>query len=264
MKHPYRKQDEVRPKKFLGQHFLRDVSIAHDIAEAAIQSCTNGKLLEIGPGTGVLTQFLVNRPEIDLKLVELDRESVQYLKEQMGFTDEVLIEGDFLHLNLDRFFDDSFAIAGNFPYNISSQILFRLIENREKIYALTGMFQKEVARRIISPPGSKEYGIISVLCQAWYRCEYLFTVDEHVFSPPPKVKSGVIRLIRNDVKTLGCSEQNFIRTVKAGFNQRRKTLRNALSGIEFDHTEETTALLGKRAEQLGVKEFVMLASCVKT
>ncbi|MDO9510291.1 MAG: 16S rRNA (adenine(1518)-N(6)/adenine(1519)-N(6))-dimethyltransferase RsmA [Bacteroidales bacterium] len=260
MSNNYNRHGEVRAKKSLGQHFLKDMQIAQDIAAAALETGAKSNLLEIGPGMGVLTQFLINQPDVNLKVVEIDGESVEYLRKKFGFTEENLIEGDFLKLDMQSIFGEPFAIVGNFPYNISSQILFKAIENRQLIRALTGMYQKEVARRVVSPPGSKEYGIISVFCQAWYRCEYLFTVDEHVFTPPPKVKSGVIRLIRNEVEDLGCNEKHFIRTVKAAFNQRRKTLRNAISGLDFDHNEHSLALLGKRAEQLGVEEFVLLAS----
>ena len=245
---------DVRAKKYLGQHFLTDESIASRIAESLSGSCP--RLLEIGPGMGVLTKYLYSRPELDFRAIEIDTESVDYLHSH--YPDLQVIEGDFLKMDLTALFHESFAVIGNFPYNISSQILFRVFENRNLIPEVVGMFQKEVAERIAASPGSKTYGILSILLSAFYNIEYLFTVPEHVFNPPPKVKSAVIRLVRNDVATLDCDEKLFVTVVKTGFNQRRKTLRNALKplGIQYDGISDE--ILAKRAEQLSVEDFVSL------
>ena len=245
---------DVRAKKYLGQHFLTDESIAARIAESLSGSCS--RVLEIGPGMGVLTKYLYAKPELDFRAIEIDTESVDYL--HTHYPDLKVIEGDFLKMDLTALFHDSFAVIGNFPYNISSQILFRVFENRNMIPEVVGMFQKEVAERIAAGPGSKTYGILSVLLSAFYNIEYLFTVPEHVFNPPPKVKSAVIRLVRNDVTTLECDEKLFVTVVKTGFNQRRKTLRNALKplGIQYDGISDE--ILAKRAEQLSVENFVSL------
>lgn len=253
----------VRPKKALGQHFLNDLAIARRIAETIsadeLKDPALGQLpvLEIGPGMGVLTQFLIEQQR-ELKAVELDGESVDYLARM--FPQLEVIEADFLTLDLREVFEGrEFALIGNYPYNISSQIFFRVLEYRDLIPVAAGMLQREVARRLCSPPGSKEYGILSVLLQAWYDCEYLFTVDEHVFTPPPKVKSGVIRLTRNDRTELGVDERLFKTVVKTAFGQRRKTLRNSLSSlIAPDSPLRTDPILGKRPEQLGVEEFIEL------
>lgn len=251
--------DKVRAKKHLGQHFLNDQNIARDIADSLVDSDRFDYILEIGPGMGVLTKFFGDRKDKPFYVCEIDTESVAYLKSHYPFLENRIIEGDFLKMDFDKYFDKPFAIIGNFPYNISSQILFRMFENRDKIPVLVGMFQREVAKRVASPPGSKEYGILSVFLQAFFHIEYLFTVDEHVFTPPPKVKSGVIRIVRNEVKKLDCNEDLFIKVVKAGFNQRRKTLRNALKQLcnEFQK-KETHHFFDKRAEQLYVKDFVEL------
>ncbi|MCR5821974.1 MAG: 16S rRNA (adenine(1518)-N(6)/adenine(1519)-N(6))-dimethyltransferase RsmA [Bacteroidales bacterium] len=245
---------DVRAKKYLGQHFLTDESIAARIAESLSGNCP--RVLEIGPGMGVLTKYLYSRPELDFRAIEIDTESVDYLHSH--YPDLKVIEGDFLKMDLTALFHESFAVIGNFPYNISSQILFRVFENRNLIPEVVGMFQKEVAERIAAGPGSKTYGILSVLLSAFYNIEYLFTVPEHVFNPPPKVKSAVIRLVRNDVTTLECDEKLFVTVVKTGFNQRRKTLRNALKplGIQYDGISDE--VLAKRAEQLSVENFVSL------
>lgn len=251
--------DQVRAKKFLGQHFLTDESIAERIALSLSGNTRN--LLEIGPGMGVLTKYLVNDTRYDFKAIEIDRESVEYLHNH--YPSLSVIEGDFLRIDLDKLFSNNnspFAVIGNFPYNISSQILFRVFEQRNSIPEVVGMFQKEVAERIAAGPGSKTYGILSVLLSAFYNIEYLFTVHEHVFNPPPKVKSAVIRLTRNNVQRLNCDEKLFVRVVKTGFNQRRKTLRNALKALDCSLENIPETLLAKRAEQLSAADFVSIAT----
>lgn len=249
----------VKAKKHLGQHFLKDLSIAQRIASSISPEETTN-ILEIGPGTGVLTQFLLQNPLMQLTAIEIDSESVVYLKEH--FPNLSLIEGDFLNYDIDQLFGgEPFCIIGNFPYNISSQIFFKALEYKDRIPVIAGMLQKEVAERLASPPGNKQYGILSVFLQAYYDIEYLFTVSEHVFDPPPKVKSGVIRLKRNNVEKLDCDEKLFIVVVKAGFNQRRKTLRNALRSLH-NNPQATHPLLEKRAEQLDVASFVELTNWV--
>ena len=253
--------EQVRAKKFLGQHFLTDESIAERIARSLTGHTRC--LLEIGPGMGVLTKYLVNDERYRFKAIELDSESVEYLHHHYPTLD--VIEGDFLRLNLNNIFDNEpFAVIGNFPYNISSQILFRVFEQRNSIPELVGMFQKEVAERVAAGPGSKTYGILSVLLSAFYNIEYLFTVNEHVFNPPPKVKSAVIRLMRNDVQQLGCDERLFVQVVKTGFNQRRKTLRNALKPLNRNLDAIPEELLSKRAEQLSVNDFVFITNNLPT
>lgn len=252
--------NEVKAKKFLGQHFLTDESIARRIVESL--TGRSNHVIEIGPGMGVLTKYLIENKELDFHVVEIDRESVAWLHEHYPTLD--VIEGDFLKLDLNALFHDSFAVIGNFPYNISSQILFRVFECRNQAVEVVGMFQKEVAERVAAGPGSKTYGILSVLLSAFYNIEHLFTVHEHVFNPPPKVKSAVIRLVRNDVTALECDENLFVKVVKAGFNQRRKTLRNALrsAGLNVDAVSE--AVLGKRAEQLSTAEFIELTKNIES
>jgi len=244
----------VKAKKHLGQHFLNDYSIAEDIVSTL--EYKNNITLEIGPGMGVLTQFLVNR-NTNLEVVELDRESVFYLR--LNYPKLKIIEGDFLQLNIDELYQEPISLIGNFPYNISSQILFKAFDNRDKITEVVGMFQKEVAERIVSVKGKKR-GILSVLLQAFYNIEYCFTVEPHVFIPPPKVKSGVIKLVRNDRKKLDCDEKLFIQVVKAGYNQRRKTLRNALKSFNLESDLEIDLLLQKRAEELDVEDFIILTN----
>ncbi len=252
----------VRPKKYLGQHFLNDQHIAMRIVEGL--PVPPFKVLEVGPGMGVLTQYLAPIDEIDLWLVELDPESVVYLNAHYPELSSKIISADFLQLDLSKYFAGEFSVIGNFPYNISSQIFFKVLEHRDQIRHVTGMVQREVGRRITSGPGSREYGILSVLMQAWYDAEYLFTVDEHVFNPPPKVKSAVVRFTRNSVQNLGCDEDLFKKVVKTGFNQRRKTLRNSLKVFGITNTdEETSLLLQKRPEQLGVAEFVKLTNIIE-
>ena len=253
----------VRAKKSLGQHFLKDLGVAQRIAET-IQT---GRVLEIGPGMGVLTQFLLRNPAIDLTAVELDRDSVAYLKE--WYPELRLIEGDFLKLDLDKVFPEGeFSVIGNYPYNISSQIFFRVLDYRDRIPVCSGMIQKEVAERIASKPGKKAYGILSVLLQAYYDIEYLFTVDEYVFAPPPKVKSAVIRLTRNKRRQLDCNEDLFRTVVKTAFNQRRKQLRNSLRSLVESRkskveSERLDFFLTRRPEQLSVDEFVELTNLLQ-
>jgi 16S rRNA (adenine1518-N6/adenine1519-N6)-dimethyltransferase len=246
----------VKAKKHLGQHFLKDENIAKKIVTSL--SSGNSNVLEIGAGTGVLTKYLKDIPEINLKIVEIDRESIGFLKATFPDLEEKIICADFLHSDLKSLFDGRFSIIGNFPYNISTQILFKVIENRNAVDEVVGMFQKEVAVRIASGPGTKDYGILSVLLKAWYDTEYLFTVNENVFVPPPKVKSAVIRVKRNKVQQLDCDEKRLVTVVKTAFNQRRKTLRNALSSLEFKDTSDL--LFTKRAEQLSVDDFVKLTN----
>lgn len=250
---------QVRAKKALGQHFLTDLSVAERIADT-LSEHKDLPVLEIGPGMGMLTQFLLAKGH-DTRVIEIDGESVVYLNEHFAELRGRIIEGDFLSIDLDECIPEgaSFALIGNYPYNISSQIFFRMLEHRERIPFCSGMLQREVAKRLASPPGNKDYGILSVLLQAWYDVEYLFTVDEHVFNPPPKVKSGVIRMTRNGRESLGCEERNFKNVVKTAFNQRRKMLRGSLKslfGADFAGYDEL--IFTKRPEQLGVEDFVYL------
>ncbi|MDD2797891.1 MAG: 16S rRNA (adenine(1518)-N(6)/adenine(1519)-N(6))-dimethyltransferase RsmA [Bacteroidales bacterium] len=247
----------VRPKKFLGQHFLKDLSIADRIAET-LSEFKQYPTLEIGPGMGVLTNFLLAR-EHDLTVVEIDRESVPYLQEHFPQLDGKIIEADFLKMDLDKLFEGPFCIIGNYPYNISSQIFFKVIDYKDKIPCCSGMIQKEVAERMAAGPGSKTYGILSVLMQAWYNIEYLFTVSEHVFDPPPKVKSAVIRMTRNEVTHLECDEKLFKTVVKTAFNQRRKTMRNSLKPLLGKDCEiYPLPIFDLRPEQLSVAQFIDL------
>lgn len=266
----------VKPKKFLGQHFLKDLKIAQDIADT-VDACPGIPVLEVGPGMGVMTQFLV-RKDRPLKVVEIDFESVAYLRTHYPQLEENIIEDDFLKMHLERTFGrQPFVLTGNYPYNISSQIFFKMLDYKDLIPCCTGMIQKEVAERIAAGPGSKTYGILSVLLQAWYSVEYLFTVHEHVFNPPPKVKSAVIRMTRNATTDLGCDERLFKQVVKTTFNQRRKVLRNSIRPVladadhkaqqegrqPKDHTEFLSAeIFGRRPEQLSVAEFVNLTNAV--
>lgn len=254
----------VKPKKFLGQHFLKDLSIAKDIADT-VDECPGLPILEVGPGMGVLTQFLMEKGR-EVKVVELDFESVTYLRENFPALEGNIIEDDFLKLKLEKLFDGRpFVLTGNYPYNISSQIFFKMLDYKDLIPCCTGMIQKEVAERIAAGPGSKTYGILSILIQAWYKVEYLFTVHEHVFNPPPKVKSAVIRMTRNETKELGCNERLFKLIVKTTFNQRRKTLRNSISSIlEKGNPLSNDPVFNKRPEQLSVQEFIELTNRVET
>ena len=248
---------KVRAKKHLGQHFLKDLSIARSITDA-LSGQGYSNIVEVGPGMGVLTQYLLTKDFIT-HVIELDRESVSYLQAEYPQLSQRIYSANFLKLNLETITDQSFALIGNFPYNISSQILFKALDYKDQIPEIVGMFQKEVAERVASGPGNKKYGIISVLLQAYYNIEYLFTVDEDVFDPPPKVKSGVIRLRRNDEKKLGCNEKFFKQVVKQAFSQRRKTLRNALKPL-IGKSESNDPILELRAERLSVKDFVYLTN----
>ncbi len=251
---------KVRPKKALGQHFLVDLSIAERIADT-LNGYVGSPILEVGPGMGVLTEFLLSKGH-DLRVVELDGESVDYLERNFPQLDGRIIADDFLRLDLGTIYDAPFCIIGNYPYNISSQIFFKVLDYRDRVVCCSGMLQKEVAERITAKPGSKTYGILSVLLQAWYDCEYLFTVSEHVFNPPPKVKSGVIRLTRNAVTDLGCDEAKFKTVVKTAFGQRRKTLRNSLKSLIGDATIAADPIFNRRPEQLSVDDFVNLTNLI--
>lgn len=257
---------QVRPKKNLGQHFLTDLNIAKRIADT-VDACPDIPVLEIGPGMGVLTQFLVEKPR-QVKAVEIDDESVRYLNEKFPKLRDNIIGDDFLKMDLRQVFDGkTFVLTGNYPYDISSQIFFKMLDNKELIPCCTGMIQREVALRIASKPGSRQYGILSVMIQAWYDTEYLFTVDEGVFNPPPKVKSAVIRMSRNGVQDLGCDETLFKRVVKTVFNQRRKMLRVSLKPLFNKETMPSPEffandMMTKRPEQLAVADFVELTNRV--
>ena len=253
----------VRPKKALGQHFLVDLNIARNIVEALDNS--HQLVIEVGAGMGVLTQYLIKEQLEKLQVVEIDTEAVCYLKNKFPMLDGHLISGDFLKTNIDELAASNnasdVAVIGNFPYNISSQIFFQILKYRDLVSESVGMIQKEVAERIASAPGNKTYGILSVLLQAWYDIDYLFTVNENVFNPPPKVKSAVIRLKRNSVKKLDCDEKLFVNIVKQSFNQRRKTLRNSLRSL-IPAEVIGNEIFNKRPEQLSVKEFVELTNLI--
>lgn len=247
----------VKPKKNLGQHFLTDLNIARKIVDSL--GSTTPDVLEIGPGTGVLTQFLLTRSDIHLQVIEIDRESVAYLRQNFPGLNNIWAE-DFLKSAIGEKFEGNFSVIGNFPYNISSQIFFRILELRNRIPEVVGMVQKEVAERIASKHGNKTYGILSVILQAFYEIEYLFTVSEHVFQPPPKVKSAVIRLKRNNITKLSCNEAFFVEVVKAAFNLRRKMLRNSLKSICENLPEKYAE---KRPEQLSVDDFIELTTIIE-
>ncbi len=253
---------KVRPKKALGQHFLTDLSIAARIA-ATLDGSKGLPVLEIGPGMGVLTRFLLEEGH-DVKVVEIDSESVEYLTDNFPDLKGRIIEGDFLKMDLAELMGEKpFCVIGNYPYNISSQIFFKILDYKNLIPCCSGMLQKEVAERLAAAPGSKVYGILSVLLQAWYDVEYLFTVDEHVFNPPPKVKSGVIRCTRNNVTELGCDERLFKTIVKTVFGQRRKTLRNSIRGLlPPGCTLDDNPVWAQRPEQLSVAQFIDLTNRV--
>ena len=271
---------QVRPKKNLGQHFLTDLSIAKRIADTVDEPYSDLPVLEVGPGMGVMTQYLVEKPR-PLKVVEIDRESVAYLNENFPKLRENILGADFLRMDLQQVFDgQQFVLTGNYPYDISSQIFFKMLDNRELIPCCTGMIQHEVAVRMAAKPGNKQYGILSVLIQAWYDVEYLFTVEPSVFNPPPKVQSAVIRMTRNKVEHLGCDEQLFKRVVKTVFNQRRKMLRvslkqllsnDAIASINSQLSTLNSQLstlncqlsLSLRPEQLTIDQFVELTNMVE-
>ncbi|OFX35119.1 MAG: 16S rRNA (adenine(1518)-N(6)/adenine(1519)-N(6))-dimethyltransferase [Bacteroidetes bacterium GWA2_32_17] len=248
----------IRPKKSLGQHFLNDKNIAQKIVNSL---CFEGNVLEIGPGKGILTQYLIEKNCENLKLIEIDGESVEYLKTNIKIEPEKIIFADFLTTDIKSIFNNEFAIIGNFPYNIGSQIFFKVLQNHEQVVEVVCMIQKEVAQRIATEPGSKVYGILSVLLQTFYNIEYLFTVNEKVFTPPPKVKSAVIKLTRNNRKKLECDEKLFFNVVKTAFNQRRKTLSNSLKPILDGKKIEAPVFL-KRPEQLSVDDFIGLTKII--
>ena len=251
----------VRAKKNLGQHFLKDKDIAQNIVESLRVTNVN-KVLEIGPGMGVLTQFLLQNQSYETSVVEIDRESVDYLNQHFPELKDRIISDDFLRLNLNNYFTEPFAIIGNFPYNISSQIFFKVLEYHNQIPEVVGMLQKEVAERLAASPGSKTYGILSVFLQAYYDIEYLFTVDENLFIPPPKVKGGVIRLTRNQTEHLNCDEKLFKSVVKMAFNQRRKTMRNSLGSMIHNDELKANPIFNMRPEQMGVAEFEMIVRLI--
>jgi len=259
----HRKTNKVRPKKSLGQHFLHDLNVAERIVGALKSKSAPQQVLEIGPGMGVLTQFLIPREQSQLKVIEIDRDSVAYLKNNYPSLKGSIIEGDFLEIDIREIFVEKFSIIGNFPYNISSQIFFKVLRHRDQVEQVVCMLQKEVADRIASPPGSKTYGILSVLLQAFYNIQYLFKVPPGVFTPPPKVMSAVIRLERNAVVALPCDETLFVQVVKQAFNTRRKTLRNALKNLNLAAEISALPLLDKRAEQLSVEQFTNLTLLIE-
>jgi 16S rRNA (adenine1518-N6/adenine1519-N6)-dimethyltransferase len=250
----------VRAKKHLGQHFLTDKNIASKIVDSLKPGERYNHVLEVGPGMGVLTDFLLLKKEYETSVIDIDEESVQYLKKKYPQLGARLMNADFLEMDFGIVTDQPFAIIGNFPYNISSQILFKVLDNRKQVIEVVGMFQKEVAERCAAKPGSKEYGILSVFLQAYYKVEYLFTVKAGVFNPPPKVLSAVIRLTRNTAEALDCDEKLFWQIVKAGFNQRRKTLRNAISSLINKEKMTDNPTLDLRAERLSVADFVKLTN----
>ena len=260
---------KVRAKKRLGQHFLNDEGIAQRIVESLLEMDPRGaecSVLEVGPGMGVLTKYLLQEDGLDFRAVEIDEESVEYLIQNYPSIRQRLYEEDFLRMDLGKIFPGRLAVIGNFPYNISSQIFFKILDHKDNIPFAVGMIQKEVADRLASPPGNKAYGILSVLLQAWYDIEYLFSVEPGSFTPPPKVRSAVIRIRRNDRTALGCDETIFKRVVKTCFNMRRKTIRNSIKPMLGDYTLTDTAstLLDMRPEQLSVEMFVELTKLLKT
>ncbi len=252
----------VKAKKHLGQHFLTDKNIAEKIVNSLKLADQYKQVLEVGPGMGILSEYLLQKPNYQTHLIDLDGESFNYLQKKYPQLGDRLIHGDFLELNFKEKFPGHLGIIGNFPYNISSQILFKILAHRDQVMEVVGMFQKEVAERCVEKPGSKEYGILSVFLQAYYQVEYLFTVKAGVFNPPPKVLSAVIRLTRNNVQQLDCDERLFWQVVKAGFNQRRKTLRNALSALINKDVLKDEPMLELRAERLSVADFVELTNII--
>ena len=253
----------VKPKKSLGQHFLNDHTIAERIA-STLDEFSQFPVLEVGPGTGMLTRYLLEKKK-DLTVVEIDWDSVAYLKQHYPLLNDRIIEDDFLQLNLSRLYDKQFCVIGNYPYNISSQIFFKVLDYRDLVPCCSGMIQREVAARIAASPGNKTYGILSVLLQAWYDVEYLFTVDEDAFTPPPKVKSAVVRLTRNDRVKMNCNEKFFKMVVKTSFNRRRKMLRNSVKPLLSENADEvlTHPIFTKRPEQLSVTQFEELTNMLE-
>lgn len=258
----YPQMSLVKAKKHLGQHFLTDKNIAEKIVNSLQSTAQYNQVLEVGPGMGILSDILLQQNAYETHLIDIDTESFNFLQKKYPQLGDKLINGDFLQLNFADVFPGKFAIIGNFPYNISSQILFKILDNRQQVVEVVGMFQKEVAQRCAEKPGSKEYGILSVFLQAYYKVEYLFTVKAGVFNPPPKVLSAVIRLTRNEVEKLDCDEKLFWQVVKAGFNQRRKTLRNALASVVNKDQMGDDPVFDLRAERLGVSEFVRLTNLI--
>lgn len=251
----------VRAKKHLGQHFLVDENIARNIVDAMLNENSSNALIEIGPGTGVLTKHLIDKP--NFFALDVDRDSIAFLKKNYPEFESKILEADFLRIDLDKIVDGKkFNVIGNFPYNISSQIMFKVLEHRNQVDLVVGMFQKEVAERLAEKPGTKTYGILSVLLQAFYEIEYLFTVHEHVFSPPPKVKSAVIKLKRNSTQHLNCDEDLFKKVVKTAFNQRRKQIRNSVKTLLKPEADTSSYLFDKRPEQLSVEQFVELTNLI--
>lgn len=253
--------NEVRPKKALGQHFLTDQNIARKIVDQLSPDLET--VIEVGAGTGVLTQFMVNDILEKFYVIEIDKESIEYLKNHFPMLGDRLIDGDFLKADLSKYGQRNMAIIGNFPYNISSQIFFQVLKYKEQVIEVVGMVQKEMAERMAAKEGSKTYGILSVLMQAWYDIDYLFTVHENVFNPPPKVKSAVIKMRRNAVTDLGCDEKLFVTIVKQAFNQRRKTMRNSLRSLLGPDIIDNE-VFNKRPEQLSVKEFIDLTNLISS
>ncbi|MBI2271782.1 MAG: 16S rRNA (adenine(1518)-N(6)/adenine(1519)-N(6))-dimethyltransferase RsmA [Bacteroidetes bacterium] len=250
----------VRAKKHLGQHFLKDEDIALQIVKGLTNKSGCKKVLEVGPGMGVLTKYLLEEKSFETYVIDIDRESISFLQKKYPLLGDRIIAGDFLQIEFNKYFSEPFLVIGNFPYNISTEILFKVLDNRNQVPEVVGMFQKEVAERIASKPGNKVYGIVSVLLQAFYDIEYLFTVEPEVFDPPPKVRSGVIRLIRNTTQQLDCDEKLFIRVVKATFGQRRKMVRNGIKQFKLKAEFITHPFLTQRPEQLSVKDFVELTN----
>lgn len=255
--------NKVRPKKSLGQHFLHDQQIARRIVDALPPRSSPAQVLEIGPGMGVLTQYLAARTDVDLKVAEIDRDSIAYLKQHFAQLEGRILEGDVLDIDWTTIFPGQFSVIGNFPYNISSQIFFKILGARDHVDQVVCMLQKEVADRLAADHGSKTYGILSVLLQAYFRIHYLFKVSPGVFTPPPKVMSAVIRLERNDVKRLACDEELFVKVVKQAFNTRRKTLRNALKILNLPAEISSLSIMDKRAEQLSVDDFISLTLIIE-
>jgi 16S rRNA (adenine1518-N6/adenine1519-N6)-dimethyltransferase len=253
----------VRAKKKLGQHFLKNEDIAKKIVESLSRTSEYKYVLEVGPGMGVLTKYLIEHTEYETYAIDIDKESIAYLKVNYPSMEKKIIDGDFLELDLGKLFNGPFAVIGNFPYNISTEILFKVLDHKNQVPEVVGMFQKEVAERIAAKPRNKTYGITSVLLQAFYDIDYLFTVGENEFIPPPRVKSAVIRLRRNTVEQLGCDEKLFKQVVKAGFNQRRKTLRNSIRAFKLRPEFLDHKYLTQRAEELSVADFVALTNMIE-
>lgn len=256
--------NQVRAKKKLGQHFLKNEDIAQKIVDALSRTNEYKYVLEVGPGMGVLTKYLITNPNYETFVIDIDKESIGYLKVNFPSLEKKIIEGDFLKLDFDKLFDGPFAVIGNFPYNISTEILFKVLDHKDRVPEVVGMFQKEVAERIAAKPKNKTYGITSVLLQAFYKIDYLFTVGENEFIPPPRVKSAVIRLTRNDTAKLNCDEKLFKQIVKSGFNQRRKTLRNSIKAYKLKPEFTDHKYLTQRAEELSVEDFVTLTNMVES